>query len=86
MGIKTAITKVFNEKFGYPASYLARAPGRVNLLGEHMDYNDGFVLPTAIDRASSRNLYLPRLSRSRPSIDLSSMFILLILIVSINQS
>jgi galactokinase len=36
---------------GFPA-WLVRAPGRVNLLGEHTDYNDGFVLPVAIDRAT----------------------------------
>lgn len=36
--------------FGRPARFVARAPGRVNLIGEHTDYNDGFVLPMAIDR------------------------------------
>lgn len=40
---------LFAQKFGYPASHVIQAPGRVNLIGEHTDYNDGFVLPCAID-------------------------------------
>jgi galactokinase len=40
----------FVERFGRPSRWLAAAPGRVNLIGEHTDYNDGFVLPMAIDR------------------------------------
>ena len=42
----------FQEKFGHDCVGVARAPGRVNLLGEHVDYNDGYVLPAAIDRAT----------------------------------
>jgi galactokinase len=42
---------VFRERFGYDPQGVYRAPGRVNLIGEHTDYNDGFVLPMAIDRA-----------------------------------
>ena len=38
----------FDKVFGHAASVVAHAPGRVNLLGEHTDYNDGFVLPIAI--------------------------------------
>ncbi|NPV08068.1 MAG: galactokinase [Anaerolineae bacterium] len=41
----------FVDAFGRPPEVVARAPGRVNLIGEHTDYNDGFVLPVAIDRA-----------------------------------
>jgi galactokinase len=41
----------FTERFGRPPAVIVRAPGRVNLLGEHVDYNDGLVLPAAIDRA-----------------------------------
>jgi galactokinase len=41
---------VFRQTYGYPPGCLSRAPGRVNLIGEHTDYNDGFVLPMAIDR------------------------------------
>lgn len=40
------------ERFGRPPLHVVRAPGRINLLGEHVDYNDGFVLPAAIDRAT----------------------------------
>ena len=40
---------VFQQVFGYAPSLDIQAPGRVNLIGEHTDYNDGFVLPCAID-------------------------------------
>jgi galactokinase len=45
------VIAAFAEQFGDAPTLLARAPGRVNLIGEHTDYNDGFVLPMAIDRA-----------------------------------
>ncbi|HEY8317834.1 MAG TPA: galactokinase [Amnibacterium sp.] len=43
---------LFADRFGGEPDGLWRAPGRVNLIGEHTDYNDGFVLPFAIDRAA----------------------------------
>ena len=45
------IAQTFEQTFGSPPEVVVRAPGRVNLIGEHTDYNDGFVLPAAIDRA-----------------------------------
>jgi galactokinase len=39
----------FRKAFGGEPDLLVAAPGRVNLIGEHTDYNDGFVLPCAID-------------------------------------
>ena len=39
---------LFDQIFGGP-SQLYRAPGRVNLIGEHTDYNQGFVMPAAIE-------------------------------------
>lgn len=67
----------FQQLFGLPATHQAHASGRVNLIGEHTDYNDGFVLPTLIPqrtkvqlaprgeatvRASSRNVDSPIVS------------------------
>ncbi len=40
----------FIERFDRPPTVAVAAPGRVNLIGEHTDYNDGFVLPMALDR------------------------------------
>jgi len=45
-----AVAAAFRARFGRPPVALAEAPGRVNLIGEHTDYNQGFVLPVAIDR------------------------------------
>jgi galactokinase len=46
--IASDLRKGFRELYGEPAR-VYRAPGRVNLIGEHTDYNDGFVMPVAID-------------------------------------
>jgi len=43
------VADAFRRRNGRAPELVARAPGRVNLIGEHTDYNDGFVLPCAID-------------------------------------
>ena len=42
----------FEAAFGVPPSLVVKAPGRVNLMGDHTDYNDGFVLPMAIQQST----------------------------------
>src|SRR5438034_458919 len=44
-----AVELNFKDLYGIHAEFVVRAPGRVNLIGEHTDYNDGFVFPAAID-------------------------------------
>ncbi len=46
-----SIIQTFRQRFGDAPAIVVRAPGRINLIGEHTDYNEGFVLPAAIDRA-----------------------------------
>ncbi|MBE8714086.1 galactokinase [Sphingobacterium hungaricum] len=48
---KQKIDSRFQELFNEQAALVAKSPGRINLIGEHTDYNEGFVLPTAIDKA-----------------------------------
>ncbi|MEG0427215.1 MAG: galactokinase [Akkermansia sp.] len=43
------ITPYFKKYFGQAPTHIAAAPGRVNLIGEHTDYNNGFVMPMALD-------------------------------------
>lgn len=45
------VRRAFQSRFRGTPEYVVRAPGRVNLIGEHTDYNDGFVLPMAIEYA-----------------------------------
>lgn len=45
-----ALRQAFTRRFGRSPAVISEAPGRVNLIGEHTDYNEGFVLPVAIDR------------------------------------
>lgn len=48
--LSNRIIEQFQKTFGRQPRWIVAAPGRVNVIGEHTDYNDGFVLPMAIDR------------------------------------
>ena len=46
----STVVQAFDQQYQRSPEVLVRAPGRINLIGEHTDYNDGFVLPAAIDK------------------------------------
>ncbi len=70
------LIKSFKEQYGKDAEILVRAPGRVNLIGEHTDYNDGFVFPADIDheiwmaagRRTDRNIRAFSVNFQQPSL------------------
>ena len=51
MSLMNRVLEVYAGRYGRAPQWVVRAPGRVNLIGEHTDYNDGFVLPMAIERS-----------------------------------
>jgi galactokinase len=60
VGLVTALTQqermarlAFEQRYGRPPTWLASAPGRVNLIGEFTDYNDGFVLPLTLEQRTT---------------------------------
>jgi galactokinase len=52
MNVEYSVRLAFLNHFGRDVDFVVKAPGRVNLIGEHTDYNDGFVLPCAIEYAT----------------------------------
>src|SRR5690242_7435571 len=48
--IERRAVAAYREQFGEEPAIVASAPGRVNLIGEHVDYSGGFVFPCAVDR------------------------------------
>jgi galactokinase len=53
LGAEARAVQAFGERFGGDPTWVVHAPGRVNLLGEHTDYNEGFVLPMALHLGAS---------------------------------
>jgi galactokinase len=67
--LKNEVRHKFRDRFGAWPDLVVRSPGRVNLIGEHTDYNDGYVLPMAIDRA----IWLAIRSRDDRSVHVHSL-------------
>src|SRR5262249_7775915 len=72
-----AIIAEFSRRFGEGETRAFWAPGRVNLIGEHTDYNDGLVLPIAIDRGTmvaARRRNDRQVNRHRMNLDEAAEF------------
>jgi len=63
------VSNIFTAKFDQTETVVVRSPGRVNIIGEHTDYNEGFVLPAAIDKA----IYVVAAKRNDTAIHLYSV-------------
>ena len=50
--MRKKLLKAYQETFSENPDIVIKSPGRVNIIGEHTDYNDGFVLPMALDEAT----------------------------------
>ncbi|MEY2915161.1 MAG: galactokinase [Actinomycetota bacterium] len=70
--LKTSVTEGFEHLYGYAPTGVWSAPGRVNLIGEHTDYNEGFVFPFAINRRTFAALSLRKDGEARVASSFSS--------------
>ncbi len=69
MELKEQVIQSFEKKYGEPPAFIVRAPGRVNIIGEHTDYNLGYALPMAIDRS----MWIALRSNQTMTVELTSM-------------
>src|SRR5947207_13585722 len=64
----TEVIAFFRKQFGFKPTYLVQAPGRLELLGNHTDYNQGLVLALAVDK----HIYMASSARTDGKIELTS--------------
>ena len=67
--LETRVVEVFSDYFKNDPEWIVRSPGRVNIIGEHTDYNDGFVLPMTIDRG----IYIAGISNNSDRVECYSI-------------